>query len=469
MPKYSLKGGFDIPCMIVDLYAKFSFPREIVTNTNTSKMDRLPAGLISDFTWLCNSVKGVNEAHLIPFESAPGLQEYTDAYSCFVKDNSLTAEERVLILLALAQYLDPLFFAGLTTPANHFMLVQCNKTGLLLPTGETFIRLIAEGSHQNRIDAHRYLGTDHLFYRKSVIDLGEVNEGVANLFGVLKLTPSFRELFLYNRHNKPRFSPEFPAHLLETPLGWNDLVINPATADRLDEIRSFLEYGDALKQGWGLSKHYKPGYRCLFYGPSGTGKTLAATLLGKHIERDVYRVDLSSVISKYIGETAKNLSSLFNTAEDKDWILFFDEGDALFGKRVDTAQSEDKNSHFANQDIAFLLQRIENYNGLVIVASNFRKNMDDAFSRRFQSIVHFDILLPEIRKKYWEDNLPRNVILGPGIDLDVISKRHHLSPASIINIINRVSLLTIRKNSTEIKSADLELCIKDELVKNNQA
>lgn len=209
----------------------------------------------------------------------------------------------------------------------------------------------------------------------------------------------------------------------------------------------------------------KPGYRCLFYGPSGTGKTLAASLLGKHIGREVYRVDISSVISKYIGETAKNLNSLFNTAEDKDWILFVDEGDALFGKRVDTSQSEDKNSHFANQDIAYLLQRIENYNGLVIVASNFRKNMDDAFSRRFQNIVHFDLLNHELSKKYWLDNFPENVSLSPAIDFDMIVKRSPLSPASIINVINRVCLKTIRKGSTEISAGDLELCIKDEQYK----
>ncbi|MDQ3110550.1 MAG: ATP-binding protein, partial [Bacteroidota bacterium] len=120
-------------------------------------------------------------------------------------------------------------------------------------------------------------------------------------------------------------------------------------------LSTYDAHGEELKNSWGLGKHMKAGYRCLFYGPSGTGKTLAATLLGKHIGREVYRVDISSVISKYIGETSKNLNALFNTAEDKDWILFFDEGDALFGKRVDTAQSDDKSSHHSNQDVAYLL------------------------------------------------------------------------------------------------------------------
>ncbi len=431
----------------------------------SSQTNSSPKGLLADFEKLSGNFKLILENGIEDFFPNSKFSDSDGAYANFVTENSLNREERLLILLSLIQYIDPGFIHQLETEKNEYRLVQCSKTGLMLPTGETFLKLLSANDKNVRIEAHKYLGTDHLFYRKSVIDLGDVNEGMSRFFGVLKLTPTYQELFLYNKHSRPRFSQEFPAHLLETHLAWEDLSINPITADKVDEIRAFLDHGDTLRDNWGLKKHMKPGYRCLFYGPSGTGKTLAATLLGKHIGREVYRVDISSVISKYIGETAKNLNSLFNTAEDKDWILFFDEGDALFGKRVDTSQSEDKNSHFANQDIAYLLQRIENYNGLVIVASNFKKNMDDAFSRRFQNIVHFDLLNQELSKKYWENNIPSNVTLGAGIDLELIVKRYPLSPASIINVINRVCLKTIRKGSTEISNADLELCIKDEQVK----
>jgi hypothetical protein len=410
----------------------------------------LSQGLLSDFNLLKEKLPLMETMGIAAFDPVP-LQWSDGAYARFVNEHALNPQERVLLLLALAQYLDPELLRILLNEHNDFRLVQCNKTGQLLPTGETFLRLVSPASVQERVEAHAYLGTGHLFYRKSVIDFGEVNEGMASFFGVLKLTASFRELFLYNRHNSPRFSPEFPAHLLETKLAWTDLVMNPSTAERLEEIKAFLDHGEEMRSSWGLGKHMKSGYRCLFYGPSGTGKTLAATLLGKHIGREVYRVDISSVISKYIGETSKNLNALFNTAEDKDWILFFDEGDALFGKRVDTAQADDKNSHHSNQDVAYLLQRIENYNGLVIVASNLRNNMDSAFSRRFQGIVHFDVLNVELRKKYWMDNLPSKATLAAGIDLEVISRRHHLSPAAIINVINRVSLMTISKNINEIK------------------
>jgi hypothetical protein len=429
-------------------------------------MDAIPIkGLVNDFEWFKSNLDGILQNGIDAAGTIPVLHHNDGEYARFVNKHVLNLHERVLILLGLCQYLDPSLCNKLIRDDNHFRLVQCKRTGVLIPTAETFLILVSGNLIQKRIVSHHYLGTEHLFYRKSVINVGESDEDVAPFFGALNITPSFRELFLYNRYSSPRFNKEFPAHLLETHMGWEDLIMNPATAERLEEIKAFLDHGETLRKEWGLSKHMKQGYRCLFYGPSGTGKTLAATLLGKHIQREVYRVDLSTVISKYIGETSKNLNALFNTAEDKNWILFFDEGDALFGKRVDTAQTDDKNAHFANQDIAFLLQRIENYNGLIIVASNFRKNMDDAFSRRFQSIVHFDILKPELRKQYWLDNLPSKISLSNGIDLEQISKIHPFSPASIINIINRVSLQTIRKNLAEISAEDLDLCIKDELIK----
>ncbi len=421
-------------------------------------------GLRIDFRWLRDNISALRDQLELTPLPVHAIAE-SGAYSDFIIQHSLNDEERILLLLSIAQYLDPSVTQQLVSENNSFRLTQCNKTGVVLATGETFLKLIAGINTEARIKAHRYFSTDHLFYRKSILDFGEVNEAVPSYYGVLKITPSFRELFLYDRHSKPRFGSEFPAHLLKTHLNWEDLVINPNTEDRLSEIRNYLDHNQTLRNEWGLQKHMKDGYRCMFYGPSGTGKTLAATLLGKHIGREVYRVDISSVISKYIGETSKNLNSLFATAEDKGWILFFDEGDALFGKRVDTATADDKNVHFANQDIAYLLQRIENYNGLVIVASNFRKNMDDAFSRRFQSVVLFDVLNYELSKKYWMNNLPAQVKLSSAIDLDVIVKRHALPPASIMNVINRVCLRAISKQQLEISLAELEVCIKDEMYK----
>lgn len=126
----------------------------------------------------------------------------------------------------------------------------------------------------------------------------------------------------------------------------------------------------------------------LFIGEPGTGKKTTASLIAHQLNKEVYRIDLSMVVSKYIGETEKNLKKIFDAAEHKNWILFFDEADALFGKRTNVRDAHDK---YANQEIAYLLQRIEDYQGIVILATNMKNNIDDAFIRRFDSIIHFPL------------------------------------------------------------------------------
>src|SRR4029077_7397773 len=159
-----------------------------------------------------------------------------------------------------------------------------------------------------------------------------------------------------------------------------------STLTELDEIKQWVLHGSTLLHGWNMRHKLQPGFTSLFYGHPGTGKTLSACLLGKHCGCDVYKIDLSLIVSKYIGETEKNLGRIFDVAEHKGWILFFDEADALFGKRTRVSDSHDR---FANQEISFLLQRIEEFDGVVILASNIKENIDDAFVRRFHSVVHF--------------------------------------------------------------------------------
>ena len=126
----------------------------------------------------------------------------------------------------------------------------------------------------------------------------------------------------------------------------------------------------------------------LFIGASGTGKKTFASLIGQQSGKEIFRIDLSMVVSKYIGETERNLELIFAKAESKDWILFFDEADALFGKRTNVRDAHDK---YANQEVAYLMKRIEDHNGIVILATNKKSNIDEAFTRRFNSIIHFPL------------------------------------------------------------------------------
>jgi SpoVK/Ycf46/Vps4 family AAA+-type ATPase len=175
-------------------------------------------------------------------------------------------------------------------------------------------------------------------------------------------------------------------HQLSTELTWDDLILPKDSLDKLHEIEMWINRCNSLLQNWEEGNITKPGYRSFFYGPNDAGKTLAATLLGKYTRREVFKIDLSMVISKYIGETEKNLGALFEKAKNQDWILFFDEADALFGKRTSIKDVHDR---YANQEVSYLLQRVEECEGLVILSSNFKGDIKEAYLRRFDLTIYF--------------------------------------------------------------------------------
>jgi len=214
-----------------------------------------------------------------------------------------------------------------------------------------------------------------------------------------------------------------------------------------------------------IARKITKGYRVLFYGPSGTGKTLTASLLGKQFQKDVYRVDLSQVVSKYIGETEKNLEKVFLKAENKDWILFFDEADALFGKRSNVSSAHDK---YANQEVSYLLQRVEDYAGLIILASNFKNNIDQAFVRRFNAVVHFPIPDASERLTIWHKNTPSTVPLGPDVVLNTYAAKYELTGSAIANVMQYAALCALARENKVITDPDIVNGIRRELIKEDK-
>ncbi|HJS96175.1 MAG TPA: ATP-binding protein [Solirubrobacteraceae bacterium] len=172
------------------------------------------------------------------------------------------------------------------------------------------------------------------------------------------------------------------------------------------------------------------GVKVLFYGESGTGKTMAARVLAGELGLELYRIDLATVVSKYIGETEKNLDRLFSAAQDSNAILFFDEADAVFGKRSEVRDAHDR---YANIEVAYMLQKMESYDGAVILATNLRSNIDDAFLRRLDLAVEFPF--PEIdqRRAIWHTLLPARAPVADDVDLDVLAGKFRLSGGSIRN------------------------------------
>jgi AAA+ superfamily predicted ATPase len=214
--------------------------------------------------------------------------------------------------------------------------------------------------------------------------------------------------------------------------GWDDLVLPERQRDLLRSISAYLRHRDRVLSDWGYQRTIArtQGLKVLFAGESGTGKTMAAQVLAAELGLDLFRVDLATVVSKYIGETEKNLERIFAAADGSNAILFFDEADALFGKRSEVSDSHDR---YANIEVAYLLQRMEAYPGAVILATNFKRNIDDAFIRRLDFVVDFPFPEADDRRRIWARILPSEAPVADDIDLDFLATQFKLAGGSIRN------------------------------------
>jgi hypothetical protein len=220
---------------------------------------------------------------------------------------------------------------------------------------------------------------------------------------------------------------------IEPRRSWQDLVLPDDTLVMLREIGGRVAHRYRVLTDWGFDAQLSlgKGTTVLFAGPSGTGKTLAAEVLARELGLDLYRIDLAGVVSKYIGETEKNLDRIFTAAETANAVLFFDEADALFGKRSEVRDSHDR---YANLEIAYLLQKMEQYEGMAILATNLRANLDDAFLRRLAFVVHFPFPDETLRRRIWAGIWPATTPLGPDVDLDRLAREFKLTGGHIRNV-----------------------------------
>ncbi|HOU68174.1 MAG TPA: ATP-binding protein [Paludibacteraceae bacterium] len=380
---------------------------------------------------------------------------------------TISFDERLVVMLALMPHLAPesldIFFSENKQVGKQYTEFGGWKGvthGGFLPTGETAAFILAGGDMERRLQMMRLFERDHWLYKKNIVRLETAGENEPRLSGQLSATEEFLSRVLYCREYKPDFSNGFPAKRIVSPLDWQDLVLDYQTYESLQEINTWITGQQIIMEEWGLSRHLKAGYRALFYGPLGTGKTLAATLLGKKNDMDVYRVDLSMIVSKYIGETEKNLARVFDMAENRNWILFFDEADALFGKRTAANSSNDRH---ANQEVAFLLQRIEDFPGTVILATNLKSNIDEAFSRRFQSMVYFPMPDVRLRTELWRRMLPAQWLGSDGDEIIREAAKTELSGGSISNVIRRCALHLLASGEKHLtKEKFLEISKKEQ-------
>ncbi|PAX53013.1 ATP-binding protein [Brunnivagina elsteri] len=423
--------------------------------------------------WRMNSYFSDNRHPRVAMPNPP--DEWLNADSlltCFIHKYQLDSAAQLTLLIALAPHLQPDFFerlivSQLPQPGDYPQIGGWRGKSYrgFLPTGETVLFITSGGQLSERLRLQEVFSQEHPFARDRVLYLEAPAEGEPLMSGKLVMTQDYIELLTQGHFSHPHFSMNFPAQLITTGMEWEDIVLNAQTLQQIRDLEGWITHGPTILHDWGMKKKLKLGYRALFYGPPGTGKTLTASLLGKYTGKDVYKVDLSMVVSKFIGETEKNLANLFARAESKDWILFFDEADALFGKRTNVRDAHDK---YANQEVSYLLQRVENYDGLVILSSNFKSNIDDAFLRRFQSLIQFPIPSPKERLQLWQMAFPVQVKLAEDIDLTQLSASYDLTGSDIMNVVQYCCLQALQYRDTVIYQEDILNAIKREFSKSGK-
>ncbi|MDB4533910.1 ATP-binding protein [Vicingaceae bacterium] len=401
--------------------------------------------------------------------TAPDLLEDNSLYAQLIKEKVFNIQERLVIILTLTphvrpQLLDPFFVknSDFNRGFTEFGGIKGDNHGGFIPTGETAAFLYAGLDIKYRMDLMKVFDVVHAFNKEKILFLDQTKENEPFFSGALVLTIDYIDLLTLGETKKPTFSSKFPATLVKTKMNWDDLVLDRSSKSAVDHMLTWINKNQVIMDDWGMGNKIKPGYRALFYGPPGTGKTLTASLMGKATGKDVYKIDISMVSSKWVGETEKNLARIFDAAESKDWILFFDEADSIFGKRTSSGSSQEKHG---NQEVSYLLQRTEEYPGIVILASNLKGNIDDAFIRRFQSMVYFKMPTAEERYNLWLKAFDGTLKLDNNIDLRQISKDYEIAGGAIVNVLKYCAVKALQQDTSSVLEKDLVQGIKNELMK----
>ncbi|EAY26521.1 ATP-binding protein [Microscilla marina] len=377
--------------------------------------------VLNEMSWLdsvirhrINELNDENKAVSIADIAPVPIHSQDTHYQQFVHTQAFDVPERLLLALGIARSTFPQVFKPLVKVYKN-VDKQYEFGGILeagsnrfIPTLRTLFFLLSGSDLQDQFYHHLSFTHQHVLFEHNIMKIeadGRKERAFDEdlLYQAIKLTDAHLKYFLGDPAPTLDSDLDFPATLLQTNKTFDDLVLPDKIIKQLHGPMNYIRNYEKLMQKEDTGGKIKPGYVILLYGKPGTGKTMTASVMGNYLGIEVYYLNLSRVVSKYIGETEKNLEKVFNRLEKKLCILFVDEADALFGKRTEVKDSKDR---YANQEVAYLLQRVERFSGVVILATNHDENMDEAFTRRI--LTHIHVPLPDTNacRLLWERSIP---------------------------------------------------------------
>lgn len=375
--------------------------------------------------------------------------------------------ERIVLLLAMCPYLRPelldcfrvqddlgreiVEFGGIHSSASF--------RGFL-PTGETAMHILAGNDLRKRALVQAVINPQHYLFRQGILSLSRTMGNEPPLSSQLILSDEYIDRLVRGKDYVPQYNESFPATILKTDKTWDDLFLNEREGEMVAQARQWVKNYDNVRGIVG-DKAMK-GYRVLLYGPPGTGKTLTLALLGQATGKPLYRINISNIVDKYVGETSKKLEMLFLQAANKDWVLFFDEADALFGKRTSTSSAQDR---YANQEVSYLLYKFEEYEGMIFLSTNKGVDLDEAFSRRFDTQIRYSDPDEFTRRRLWEHLFINRQIfdLDPAIKVSELAENIQVTGAWIEKFRNYCVLQTVSKGNNSLSAAEFRQYLSTQL------
>ncbi len=368
----------------------------------------------------------------------PDLSQTSGGYAEFIRKFDFQQAERLVLALALYPHVLPDVLDHWVKALQDNIAQLPGNIGLayphFLPTGKTALFALAGFDAQQQLwHQHQLFAPTHPFAQANILKLGKVPNDEPTINGSLVLAPEYLHWLTSGTPYRPALSQHFSAEPLTTRQSWDDYILPSSTQAQVDELMAWASHYDELRAHPAFSADSQ-GYKCLLYGPSGTGKTMLGRLLAQKTGREVWRIDISKMVSKFVGDTSKNIQQVFETARHYDHILFCDEGEGLFSNR--SAYATNAQDTYVNQDVGYLLQAIEDYPGVLIVATNNLQNIDQAFMRRFNTMVRFDYPDKACLLQLWQKALAP-FELDSSIDLAAIAhtqaQTQHRAPQALVS------------------------------------